>query len=102
MNKTDSRWNDNRITKGSGNVFLDLGFDEDEAAILKMRAQVMVRIEKRIAAKGWTQAKAAKELGITQPRVSKIKRGEWKDFSLDTLLTIASRLGLRPKLKLAA
>jgi predicted XRE-type DNA-binding protein len=101
MKKTDSRWNDTRVTKGSGNIFLDLGFDEDEAAILKMRAEVMVRIEKRIATNGWTQAKAAKELGITQPRVSKIKRGEWKDFSLDTLLTIASRLGLRPKLKLA-
>lgn len=102
MKKTDSRWNDTRITKSSGNIFLDLGFDEDEAAILKMRAEVMVRIEKCIAAKGWTQARAAKELGITQPRVSKIKRGEWKDFSLDMLLTIASRLGLRPKLKLAA
>ncbi len=61
MKKTDSRWDDNRITKGSSNVFLDLGFDEDEAAILKMRAEVMIRIEKRIAAKGWTQAVAAKE-----------------------------------------
>ncbi|HZU42152.1 MAG TPA: XRE family transcriptional regulator [Terriglobales bacterium] len=102
MKKTDSRWTDSRITKGSSNIFLDLGFDEDEAAILKMRAEVMIRIEKRIAAKGWTQAVAARELGISQPRVSKIKRGEWKDFSLDMLLTIASRLGLRPKLKLAA
>lgn len=102
MKKNDPRWGDNRITKGSSNIFLDLGFDEDEAAILKMRAEVMVSIAKRIATKGWTQAEAAKELGITQPRVSKIKRGEWKGFSLDTLLTLASRLGLRPKLKLVA
>ena len=102
MKKTDTRWDDNRITKGSSNIFLDLCFDEDEAAILKMRAEVMIRIEKRIAAKGWTQTVAARELGLSQPHVSKIKRGEWKDFSLDTPLTIASRLGLRPKLKLAA
>jgi len=102
MKKTDPRWNDTTITKGSGNIFLDLGFDESAASVLMMRTEVMIRIERCIAAKGWTQARAAKELGITQPRVSRMKRGEWQDFSLDMLLTIASRLGLRPKLKLAA
>ena len=102
MKKTDTYWKGTSITKSSGNIFLDLGFDESEAAVLQMRAEVMIRIEKRIADNGWTQAKAARELGITQPRVSRIKRGEWKDFSLDMLLTIASRLGLHPKLKLAA
>ena len=44
---------------------------------------------------------AAKRLGITQPRVSKLTKGVWQDFSLDMLLTLAARAGLRPRLTLA-
>jgi len=46
--------------------------------------------------------KAAKELGITQPRVSALMKGAWRDFSADMLLVLASRVGLNPILKLAA
>jgi predicted XRE-type DNA-binding protein len=53
-------------------------------------------------AQGWTQAEAARRLGITQPRVSRLTKGKWQDFSLDMLLTLAARAGLRPELKLAA
>ncbi len=47
-------------------------------------------------------AGAAKALGITQARVSDIKRGKIGQFSLDMLVRLASRAGLKPKLKLAA
>lgn len=47
-----------------------------------------------------TQAAAAKVLGVTQVRVSDIKRGAISRFSLDLLVRLAARAGLRPKLKL--
>ena len=102
MKKTISEGDDTRITPSSGNVFVDLGFDEAEAEIMTMRVDLMVSLEKHIVAQGWTQAEAAKRLGITQPRVSKLKKGAWQEFSLDMLLTLAARAGLHPELRLAA
>lgn len=99
--KTDLRLADTRAVKGSGNVFIDLGFDPAEAEVMALRAEVMIRMEQHLKAKGWTQAEAAKRLGITQPRVSRLTRGQWQDFSLDMLLTLAARAGLHPKLRLA-
>ena len=49
-----------------------------------------------------TQAEAAKVLGITQARVSDLKRGKIDRFSMDLLVRLAARAGLKPKLKLAA
>jgi predicted XRE-type DNA-binding protein len=51
---------------------------------------------------GLTQTQAAKVLGITQARVSDIKRGKIAQFSLDMLVRLASRAGLKPKMKLVA
>ena len=102
MKKSDPRWNDSRATKGSGNVFVDLGFDKAEAEVMALRTEVMIRLEQYLKAQGWTQAEAARRLGITQPRVSRLMKGKWEDFSLDMLLTLAARVGLHPKLKLAA
>jgi predicted XRE-type DNA-binding protein len=100
--KADPRLADNRRIKSSGNVFIDLGFDPAEAAVMKLRAEVMIRMEQHLRTQGWTQAQAAKQLGITQPRVSRLVKGKVEDFSLDMLLTLATRAGLRPQLKLAA
>ncbi|MGH8529319.1 MAG: helix-turn-helix domain-containing protein [Nevskiales bacterium] len=100
MRKTDPRWNDERITPGSGNVFADLGFDEAEARVMAMRTELMLRIEQHLKRKGWTQSEAAQRLHITQPRVSKLKKGEWREFSLDMLLTLATRAGLRPRIEM--
>jgi predicted XRE-type DNA-binding protein len=49
-----------------------------------------------------TQAEAAKVLGVTQARVSDLKRGKINRFSMDLLVRLAVRAGLKPKLKLAA
>jgi len=86
------------ITEGSGNVFLDLGFDSAEAEVMKLRAEVMLRTAQQLKERGWTQAQAARHLGITQPRVSKLVKGKIEEFSLDMLLTLASRAGLHAKL----
>ncbi len=102
MKKSDSRAHDIRRIRGSGNVFLDLGFDPAEAEVMKLRAEVMIRIEQRVKAQGWTQMEAARKLGVTQPRVSRLLQGKWEDFSLDMLLTLAARAGLKPSVRLAA
>jgi len=100
--KPDPRLTDKRRIKGSGNVFLDLGFDAAEAKVLALRAEVMIRLEQHLKAQGWTQAEAAQRLGVTQPRVSRLIKGQWQDFSLDMLLTLAARAGLNAELTLAA
>ncbi|MBI5586637.1 MAG: XRE family transcriptional regulator [Deltaproteobacteria bacterium] len=90
------------ITNSSGNVFLDLGYSPDEAAILQMRADLMADIRKFVKAKKLTQAKAAEILGITQSRVSDLTRGKWEKFSLEMLITLATKAGIHVTLKTAA
>ena len=89
-------------TKSSGNVFTDLGFAPDEAAILKMRADLMADLRRLIEAKKLTQAQAAQVLGVSQSRVSDLVRGKWEKFSLEMLITLATRAGMRISLNRAA
>jgi predicted XRE-type DNA-binding protein len=89
-------------TPGSGNVFADLGFAPEEAALLAMRSELMNELRTIIAERGWTQVAAAKQLGISQSRVSDLVRGKWQLFSLDMLVTLAERAGRRVRLELVA
>ena len=91
-----------RVTKSSGNVFIDLGFSREEAEVLAMRAELMARLRILISERGWTQQEAAKRLGISQSRVSDLVRGKWDKFSLDMLITLAARAGQRPSLVMQA
>jgi predicted XRE-type DNA-binding protein len=90
------------IVNSSGNVFIDLGYSPDEAAILQMRADLMADLRKWIKAKRLTQAKAAEILGVSQSRVSDLIRGKWERFSLEMLITLVTRAGMRVTLKKAA
>lgn len=88
--------------KSSGNVFVDLGYSPDEAAILQMRADLMADLRKFIKARKLTQSKAAEMLGINQSRVSDLARGKWEKFSLEMLIILATKAGMRVTLKTAA
>jgi len=90
------------ILESSGNVFIDLGYSQDEAAILQMRADLMADIRKFIKTKKFTQAAAAKILGISQSRVSDLTTGKWEKFSLEMLITLVTKTGMHVKLKIAA
>lgn len=83
-----------KITKSSGNVFTDLGFPPEETTVLAMHADLMARLRLLFDQKGWTQGKAATELGVAQSRISDLARGKWDKFNLDMLLMLASRSGL--------
>ncbi len=85
-------------TRSSGNVFRDLGFSPDEAEYLKVRAELMANLQKVITARGLKQAEAAELLGVTQPRISDLMRGRIDLFSIDTLIDMLARLGVRAKL----
>lgn len=82
-----------KITESSGNVFTDLGFKPEESAIYTLRAELMSNLRKTIREREWTQESAAKVLGIGQSRVSDLMRGKWEKFSLDMLITLATRAG---------
>lgn len=90
------------VIESSGNVFADLGFSPEEATILAMRAELMACIRDTITAKGWNQAEAAEHLSIGQSRVSDLMRGKREKFSLDMLVTLATRAGRHVELALTA
>jgi len=79
----------------TSNVFRDLGFGVEEAANLKVRAMLMVELEKYIQKNRLTQKLAAKRLGVTQPRISDLTRGKIELFSVDTLITMLTHAGLK-------
>ena len=90
------------IVKSSGNLFLDLGFPPEEAAILQMRSEIMTDLRKFIQSKKLTQVEAAKILEVSQSRVSDLIRGKWEKFSLEMLIVLATKAGMRISLKRAA
>jgi predicted XRE-type DNA-binding protein len=79
------------ITRGSGNVFADLGLENPDEELLK--AQLAVRIRTVIGEQGLTQARAAKILQIAQPDVSALVNGRISGFSLERLFSFVRRLG---------
>lgn len=89
-------------SKSSGNIFVDLGFEPAEAAVLQMRADLMSDLRRYIEKSGLSQAEAAKQLGVAQSRVSDLVQGKWEKFSLEMLITFEARLGRTTLLKVAA
>ena len=88
-----------KITHGSGNVFLDIGFSKAEAENLKLRAELMMRIEDFYRKSKMTQGVAARALGVGQPRLNDLLRGKIDKFSLDALVNMLGHAGMRVELK---
>jgi predicted XRE-type DNA-binding protein len=84
-----------KVTRSSGNIFRDLGFPKDEAEHLRVRADLLIQIQKELKARKVKQAEEAKVLGVTQPRVSDLVRGRIDLFSVDGLIDMLARLGVR-------
>jgi predicted XRE-type DNA-binding protein len=88
------------IEKSSGNIFSDLGFSPAESANLSMRSSCMIAIKDWFEDRGLTQAVAAKQLGVSQPRFNAMLKGAINQFSLDALVNMATNAGLSAKLTL--
>jgi len=84
-----------KVTPSTGNVFRDLGFPAEEAEHLLIRADLLLQLQKAVAARRLTQAAVAKVLRITQPRVSDLLRGELVKTSrlVDSFLEMALTCG---------
>jgi Uncharacterized conserved small protein len=85
-------------TRGSDNIFSDLGFPPAEAENLKLRSDLMIAIVAFYRRSGLTQAETARRLGITQPRLNALLKSRIEQFSLDALVNIANRAGLNVRL----
>lgn len=82
---------DTRITRGTSNVFADLGFPDAETHLLK--AELVTRIQKVITAQELTQIAAAKRMGLSQPDVSRLLNGQFREVSVERLMRLLTRLG---------
>ena len=67
----------------------------EETANIKVRAELMIVLQERVKRQGGTQAEKAEKLGINQPRLNDLLRGRINKFSLDALVNIANRAGLK-------
>jgi predicted XRE-type DNA-binding protein len=88
-----------KMERGSGNVFRDIGFSPDEAQNLALRSELMTRVERFVKRGGMTQTEAARSLGVTQPRLNDLLRGKIDKFSLDALVNMLARAGMRVELR---
>ena len=77
----------------SKNVFLDLGFNEDEAAGLKLRSYLFMALQEIIRKSGMSQMKVAEIMGADQPKVSKILNGNFSEFSIERITEYLQKLG---------
>lgn len=85
------------VRRGSGNVFADLGLADAEK--LRIKTGLVIEIRKAMKARGLTQQEAAKLMGITQPKVSDMMRGDFSNLSERKLMDCLTRLGYDIEIK---
>lgn len=83
-----------------GNVWEALENTPAEAASMTMRSNLLIAIEQQVRAWKLTQAAAAKRLGITQPRLNDLLRGKIDKFSLDMLIDLAAKAGVKVRMQI--
>lgn len=82
---------DPTVERGSSNVFADLDFPDADAHLLK--AELVSRIDGIVRQRGITQTEAARLLGLSQPDVSRLLRGDFRAYSLERLFRLLNALG---------
>lgn len=85
------------VHRGSGNVFVDLGLADAEK--LKIKTGLVIEIRKAMHGLGLTQQAAARRMGITQPKVSDMMRGDFSNLSERKLMDCLIRLGYDIEIK---
>lgn len=81
------------VQKGSANVYADLGYDDADEMLVK--AQLVTKIREIIKTRDWTQQEAAEVLGMKQPKLSSVLRGQFRGISEAKLMECLTRLGQR-------
>ncbi len=83
---------ENTVTSSSGNVYADLGYENPEEMLLK--AHLVMSLSQAIKAKGLNQYQAGVVLGIDQPKVSALVRGQFRGYSLERLFKFLNAFDL--------
>lgn len=81
------------LTRASTNVFEDLGFSAEDAAVLKIKAELQISLEKEIATQKLSQVQAAKLLGVSRPRLNRLLNGNLDGITIDRLVAMHDRFG---------
>ncbi|MBN8476381.1 helix-turn-helix transcriptional regulator [Sulfuritalea sp.] len=85
------------VVRGSDNVFADLGLADAEK--LKIKSGLVIEIRKAMRRLDLTQQEAAKRMGLTQPKVSDMMRGDFTNLSERKLMDCLTRLGYDIEIK---
>ena len=85
------------LTRGSGNVFRDLGLAD--ADVLQAKADLIFRISAIIDKRGLTQIEAAQILAVSQPKISALLRGHLDGFSLERIMRFLAALDQKVEIK---
>ncbi len=87
------------ITKSCGNVFLDLGFKPALAESLRIRTELMIRLEDYLKQQRLSPPQAAKRLGVRETTVKKLLQGKIGVFPVDKLIKMMVNAGLKVEVK---
>lgn len=82
------------------NVWDVIADNPEQAANMRTRSELMQQIAAIVKDKAWTQTEAAKQCGVTQPRMNDLIRGRVSRFSLDALVNMATAIGRRVHVEL--
>jgi predicted XRE-type DNA-binding protein len=85
------------VSRGSGNVFADL--ELPDADTLQIKTGLVIEIRRAIGQQGLTQQAAATRMGLTQPKVSSMMRGDFSNVSERKLMECLNRLGYDIEIK---
>ena len=88
------------VERGSGNVFADLGLRDADK--LKIKSGLVIEITRAMRCLDLTQQEAAKRMGISQPKVSDMMRGDFSNLSERKLMDCLNRLGYDIEIKVRA
>ena len=73
----------------------------EQAANLRARSELINALRSLVQREGWTQVQAARQCGVTQPRMNDLLRGRASRFSLDALVNMATACGRQVHIVLA-
>ena len=85
------------IETSSGNVFADLGLADAEK--LKIKSGLVIEITRAVRRLGLTQEEAGRHMGVAQPKVSGMMRGDFANLSERKLMECLNRLGYDIEIK---
>lgn len=87
MSKTENK----NVRRGSKNIFADLGYSDPDIHLLK--AQLVSGISEIISKKKLTQMEAAQIMGLSQPDVSRLLKGQFREISVERIMRMLTRIG---------